>query len=415
MLQPAPSMARIFATVFMPFAGGYFLSYLFRSVNAVIAPDLARDVGIGANEIGLLTSAYFLSFAAIQIPLGMLIDRYGPRRVQSVLLLFAALGSVLFSRGDSLGSLIAARAFIGLGVAGSLMTSFKAIVLWFPRERWAAINGTFLTMGGIGALSATLPVEWALSLTDWRGVFVILAVLVVLVSITIFLIVPEKAEARREESLAEQLAGVRKVFRDPLFLRIAPIGIGCNATSMAIQGLWAGPYLRDVAGLDRMGVAEALFVLTLFLAIGFLATGLVADRLAAKGIPIMTTMTVGVVFNLITLGVMTIQIDPASLIIVAAFGVLGNMTVLGYPILSQHFPVELAGRANTALNMCVFLGAFVIQYVMGAIIALWPASASGQYPAVAYLWSFGTMLALEALAFVWFFVAPRWLKNPQAA
>ena len=145
-------MLRLVAVVVLPFAGGYFLSYLYRSTNAIIAPQLVTEIGLSAGDLGLLTSAYFFAFAAVQLPLGVLLDRFGPRRVQSALLLFAALGAVVFAGGQNRETLAFGRALIGLGVAGSLMSSFKAITIWFPERRWPLINGCFMAMGGLGAV-----------------------------------------------------------------------------------------------------------------------------------------------------------------------------------------------------------------------------------------------------------------------
>ena len=178
--------------VFGPFACGYFFSYLFRTVNAIVAPAFRTEVDLDAADLGLLSAAYFLSFAACQIPLGMVIDRYGPRRVQGSLYGAAALGAFLFSQSDGVVALTTARALIGIGVSGGLMAALKAIVQWFPRDRIAIVNGWYLTAGGLGALGATVPVEIGMSLYGWRGVFVILAVGTLLAAITILVVVPDK-------------------------------------------------------------------------------------------------------------------------------------------------------------------------------------------------------------------------------
>ena len=159
----------ILARVFLPFAAGYFLSYLYRTINAVLSPRLAADLHLNASDLGLLTSVYFLTFAAFQLPLGLLLDRFGPRRVEATLLLFAAAGAGLFALGADHTDLMIGRGLIGLGVSACLMASFKAFVLWFPIARLPAINGWMMAAGGLGALAATAPVELALTLTDWRG------------------------------------------------------------------------------------------------------------------------------------------------------------------------------------------------------------------------------------------------------
>ena len=165
------SSPRVLLRLFLPFGLGYFLSYLYRTVNAVIAPNLVQDIGLDPANLGLLTASYFLSFAAFQLPLGVLLDRYGPRRVEAVLLLFAAAGAFIFAWAESLTGLIVGRALIGFGVSACLMAAFKAFTIWLPPERLPLANGIQMISGGIGALAATTPVEMALQLTDWRGVF----------------------------------------------------------------------------------------------------------------------------------------------------------------------------------------------------------------------------------------------------
>src|SRR5512145_2055099 len=153
------SRVRLVVCVLLPFAAGYYLSYLFRSINALIAGDLVAELGLTAADLGLLTSVYFLLFAAVQLPCGVLLDRYGPRLIDSALLLVAAAGSLLFALADGVATLLVGRALIGLGVAVGLMAGLKAIVLWFPPDRVALANGWFIMLGAPGALSATGPAE----------------------------------------------------------------------------------------------------------------------------------------------------------------------------------------------------------------------------------------------------------------
>ncbi len=407
-------IGRAVATVFLPFAGGYYLSYLYRSVNAVIADRLTADLGLDPAALGLLSSAYFLAFAAFQIPLGLLLDRFGPRRVQAMLLCVAALGAVLFSIGQGAGMLILGRALIGLGVAGGLMASFKAITLWFPKARWPLVNGCFLAMGGLGAMSATTPVEALLGVTDWRGLFAGLAVVTVAVATVIFLAVPNMVRTGAVPSLREQLAGLATIYRDRLFWRLAPITVASMSSNFSIQGLWAGPWLRDVAGFDSDRVAAHLFGLALSMTIGFVATGVVADRLAARGIGLMSVMGAGMALFSLTLGVIVMGLAPTAVWPWVLFGLLGNATALAYPQLSRHFPLAYAGRANTALNLLVFLGAFGAQYAIGLVIDLWP-SVEGRSPAEAYTAAFAMMLGLQLAALAWFFWAGRTAVSRGAA
>lgn len=411
----SPGMARLVAVVFLPFAGGYFLSYLFRSTNAVIAPQLIDQIGLTAADLGLLTSCYFLAFASFQLPLGLLLDRYGPRRVQSALLLSAALGAALFAVGDSLVELAVARAFIGLGVAGGLMSSFKAITLWFPRARWPLVNGCFLAMGGLGAIAATAPLEAALEITDWRGVFLALAAVTVVVAAVIRVVVPERpATATSHGTLLEQIAGYRRVFGDRLFWRVAPLTVTTMTANLAIQGLWAGPWLRDVAGLDRTGVAAYLFAIAAAMTVGFVATGALADWCGRRGIGLIPVIGGLCAAFLLTQAAITLELAPAAMLPWLGFGLLANGAALVYPLLNRHFPIALAGRASTGLNTLAFFGAFAGQFLLGAAIDQWPPAASGGYVPEAYRWAFGGLLALQAASLAWYLL-PGGTREPESA
>ena len=209
--------------LFLPFAAGYFLSYLFRTVNAVIGPVLARELAIGDNALGLLTSTYFLAFGLAQLPLGMLLDRFGPRRVESGLLLLAAAGAAVFALADDIAGLAVGRALIGLGVSACLMASFKAFSQWFPPERQASLTGWIMASGGLGALAAARPLEFALGFTGWREIALALAATTLAVAATLWLAVPDKPADSKGAGLADQFAGVRTVFSSRHFWRYAPI------------------------------------------------------------------------------------------------------------------------------------------------------------------------------------------------
>jgi len=401
------STLRIVLLVCLPFAGGYYLSYLYRAVNAIIAPNLVQEIGLGATDLGVLTAAYFLAFAAFQVPLGILLDRFGPRRVQACVMLSAALGAVVFGLGETKLTLTTGRALIGVGVAGGLMSSFKAISLWFPQERWPLANGCFLAAGGLGAVSATAPVELLLGVTDWRGIFLALAAINLAVCAAIWFVVPERPNSTATGSVAEAFAGVGKVLRERLFWRIVPIGIFTMGTGIAVQTLWVVPWLKDVAGLDRAGVAAEAFFVACLLIVGFVGTGVVADRLGRRGVSLETMVHwIAVLF---ILSQVPLAFGWTGLRVFSWIGIsiLANATVLLYPMLSANFPRELGGRANTTLNTAVFGGCFVLQAAIGWIIDMWPPLAPGSYDPDAYRAAFAILLALEIAAWLWYLVPHR--------
>lgn len=398
----------VIARVFFPFGAGYFLSYLYRVVNAVIATDLIADIGLSPSALGLLTATYFISFASFQLPLGVLLDRYGPRRTEAVLLLFAGAGALIFSQADSLLGLIIGRALIGFGVSACLMAAFKAYTVWFPPEKWPMVNGFQMACGGLGALAATSPVQAALSFTDWRGVFLVLALLTILAAVAVYFIVPEKENGKKSEPLARQLRGIREVFGSILFWQIAPLITMSQAAFLSIQGLWAGPWLRDVIRLDRSGVADTLFWVAVAMIAGFIVLGTVAERLSRRGIPTMITSVAGMMtFMGMQLIVLLVPAQWA-LFVWPIYGFFGTSGIIAYAALSQTFPVHLSGRVTTAVNLLVFIAAFGAQWAIGAIIGMWPVGADGSYAVMGYRTAFTIMLVIQVASLLWFFLARLW-------
>ncbi len=408
-------MARLVLIVLAPFAAGYFLSYLFRSVNAVVGPRLVVDLELSATGLGLLTSAYLLAFALFQLPLGILLDRFGPRRVQAALLATAALGAVLFAAGADLLTLTIARALIGLGFAGGLMSGFKAIVLWVPEARRALANACVMSFGALGSLVATVPVELAVEAVGWRPVFVGLAAITLAVATLILMIVPERALAAPSERFKLQIAGLIQIGRDPLFWRLAPLLATTAGTHIAIQTLWAGPWLRDVAGLDRIGVANYLMAIAIGFLTGILLSGAVADRLVRRGVDLLTVMLGFLVPFFLAELALVLQWTGASLLIWTVFGMTGQVAILAYPWLASHYGAALSGRAHTAMNLLIFLAAFGAQYAIGALIDLFPTTAAGGYSAQGYQVAFGAFFVIQLLALVWYLPGHRDLQAARRA
>src|SRR4051812_6193488 len=259
----------------VPLAAGYALSYLFRNVNGVVARDIMRDLGVGADGLGLLTSVYFLTFAAAQLPIGVLLDRFGPRRVQSALFLVAGAGAALSGLSTGMAGLYAGRALIGVGTAGSLVSGLKASAQWFPGERLPLVNGAFIMCGGLGALVATWPVELTLRVVDWRGLSLLLAGAACVVALAVRGCVPRAAPAQ-VQAYPIRLADV---LQDPLFRRFAPLSASCFGAVLAVQGLWAGPFLADVDKLSRPEVATDLGYMAMVLIVAAPLWGVLTSRL----------------------------------------------------------------------------------------------------------------------------------------
>ncbi len=383
--------------VFLPFVAGYYLAYLFRTINAVMATPLGSELGLGASDLGLLTSVYFVTFAVAQIPIGILLDRHGPRRIQSALLVVAAVGSALFAASDHFLLLLAGRALIGLGVAAALTAGLKPLVLWFPRHRVPLLNGLMVMLGALGAVTATLPADLLLAWIGWRELFGLFAALTAACAVMVYLVVPEVTPI----ASGAVSVGLRRVYADPRFWRLAPLSATCIGTAWALQGLWAAQWLTDVEGLDRTAVVLHLFAMAVALSLGAILFGVAADRLRRRGVgPEMLLGLVATVFITAQLALI-LRLPLPSYFLWAVVAAVGAAIVLSYAILAEYFPKELAGRANGALNLFHIAAAFVVQYATGVVLQHWTPQA-GHYPEIAYQTAFALNLVLQILAWIWF-------------
>ncbi len=386
--------------VLLPLAAGYYLGYLYRTISALIAEELVTEFALSAADLGALTATLFLTFALMQLPLGTWLDRFGPRRVQAILLSVAAAGATLFACAQGFIELAIGRALIGIGVAGALMAGLKGIVLWFPAERVALANGWFITIGALGAVTATAPAELVLATIGWRGVFAFLAVVTAACALLILLVVPER---RREREMESVDAGVDifAIYRDPRFWRLAPLSATCIGSAWALQGLWAGPWLADVEGLARHDVVLHLALMAIALSASAVVLGAGADQLRRHGISLSTSLAMATAATLLAQLALVLRWPlPTWLPWIPVAG-MGAGTVLSYAILTELFPKSASGRANGALNLLHVSSAFAVQVAIGLVVQQWPAEA-GRHPPIAYQTALGLNLALQIAAFLWF-------------
>jgi MFS family permease len=395
----------LIARVFLPFAAGYYLSYLFRTINALISGHLISDIGLGTADLGLLTSVYFLVFAAAQIPIGILLDRFGPRRVQSALLLVAAAGAGLFAISTGLPSLLIARAMIGLGVAAALTAGLKSIVLWFPRERVALLNGYMIMLGSLGAVTATAPAEHLLAWMGWRQLFEILAAATSGTAVLIYIVVPERVII---PSIGSTPATLSSVFGDRRFWRIAPLSATCVGSAWSLQGLWASPWLTDVEGFDRTGLVGQLFIMSIVLCGGAWLFGTLVHCIRRRGAGAETILAVVAVLFIAAELILILRVPLPSILPWSVVAIVGTATVVSFAVIADYFPPELAGRANGALNVLHFGWAFLAQYATGLILEQW-SQEDGHRTILAYQVAFGFNVVVQIVAFVWF--ALPWLRS----
>ena len=390
------SAAVPWARLFLPFAAGYYLSYLLRTVNAVISPDLTRELGLSAADLGLLTGAYFFSFAVAQIPVGVALDRYGPRRVEASLLVLAAIGALLFAFGQTLLQLAVARALIGFGVSACLMAALKAFSQWYPPQHYASMTGQIMAAGALGAISSTLPLELALPLFGWRGVFVAVALAGVAILLLIAVLVPDHPDDRHSGAHADDQS-VATIFRSPVFWRFAPQAALFGGGLMATQSLWSLPFLTSVAGLDRMLAAEHLMAVNLGMLAGQLSIAAVAAHLLRHGVTPQLMMEAGLAL-VVGIEAAIIVLAGGGLALWFLWGVASATSAQVYGVVASRFPQSLSGRAATAVNLMAFIGAFAVQWGYGVAIDLLEGMSLST--ATAHRITLGSLAILQGAAFL---------------
>lgn len=325
-----------------------------------------------------------------------------------MLLVMAAGGATLFGTATGFSELLAGRAMIGLGVAASLMAGLKAVVIWFPKERIALVNGCMIMLGSLGAVTATAPTDWVLDWIGWRSLFEVLTFATIAIAAFTYFAVPQHATNEAESTTSRKQLTLWSVYSDVRFLRLAPLSATCIGSSWALQSLWAAPWLADVEGLDRQSLMTQLFIMALGISLGALLLGVMADRLRSRGITAEVLLAaMGGLFIVAELALI-LRAPMPSLLPWCVVAVMGAATVLSYAMIADYFPQGLAARANGALNLAHFGAAFAVQYGIGLIVGQW-SSQDGHYPLIAYQLAFGLSVAFQAAALLWFAVP--WLRT----
>ncbi|WP_195763712.1 MFS transporter [Duganella guangzhouensis] len=382
----------LFVLVFLPFALGHFLSSLMRTVNATLAPQLVASLALTSGQLGLLTSAFFLTFALAQLPVGMALDRWGPAKVQLPMLLLAGVGALAFAGGHTFSQLLVARAIIGLGLGGCFMSAVKAISTWIAPARLPSVQGYLIAVGGLGAAAATLPVRLALHYMDWRGLFLLLAAAAALIGVLIRALAPSQPVSIRKPAL---LDAMREVYRHPAFRDVAALVLIPHTVFFGIQGLWISRWLSDVARYSEEAVGYLLYLGMAAVIFGAIAVGMMTEWAGRRGVAPITVAAAGVaLFLLVQLG-FVLNWRPSYQLLSVLFTLVGTVTGIEYTIVAQSLPGALTGRAATCLNLLIFLGAFVVQAGFGLVVGCWRPDLLGHYPAEAYQTAFAALLLLQ--------------------
>jgi sugar phosphate permease len=390
----------VFFSVTLPLAAANFINQASRTVMAIVGPVLAVEFGLSASELGILAACMFASYALAQLPVGIALDTIGPRRLQAGLMLVAAAGFALFALSSSLAGFITARILLGLGVAAGLMSIIKGSTQWFAPAQVAGMTGLAMAISSLGSVLMTSPVEAALPVLGWRGVFWLLCGLSIAVALWIALVMRDKPAPAGRRTLRAGAAVTGSVLASPRFWRYAPAMAMLSVLNFAYLGLWAGPWLRDVAGFDGPARAQTLLGYTLAMLAGNLLIGQAASRAQSRGhsaflIPILCIA--GLVAAQI--GLLLRPSSPAVVMVLwLAFAFFGSSGAPGYIAVGQMFPPEQTGRVSTAVNAMVLGGAFLLQAAIGWILDLWPRTASGGWEPAGYSAALALSIALHLLA-----------------
>lgn len=387
--------------MFLAFAFAYFFSALLRAVTATLAPTFSAELGLGAAQLGLLAGAYFLGFSATQLPLGSALDRFGPKRVLLVLLSVAIAGCVSFALARDLPQLLLARFLIGLGVSACLMAPLTSYRHHFPASLQMRTNSWMLMTGSLGMLASTLPVQWLLPLLGWRGLFIVVAALLLLAAALIAVAIPrdEATSPAAPVAGADAALGYGVVFRHPAFVRMAPMGFFAYGGMVAMQSLWIGPWLTQVGGQGADQAARGLFLVNFCMLLAFLSWGLVLPRLLRHGRTAEDVMSLAWPAGVAMLAVILWAGPGAGAASWAAWCVLTSVVSLSQPAVAQAFPAALAGRALSAFNLVIFAGVFSLQWGIGLLLD--GLRSAGFTTLGAFRASFGLFLIACLAAFLW--------------
>ena len=372
--------AKTATVVFLAFAAAYFCSALLRAITATLAPALTQEFSLHAADLGLLAGGYFLGFAAVQLPLGSWLDRQGPKPVILWFLALAVAGCLAFSVATSFAGLLGARLLMGMGVSACLMAALTGYRRWFNAQTLLRANSWMLMTGSLGMLASTLPVQWLMPLTGWRPVFWLLAAMILLSMAVIAWTVPRWSTAVMPATVQEaspiaaatgvllQQAGYASIWRSPYFRKMAPLAFFNYGGMIAVQTLWAGPWMVRVAGYTPLESATGLFYINACMLATFWSWGMVNPWLARKGWNVTRLMAWGVPLSLAALAFNILAGSHAGWPGWALFCMTSSVMGLAQPAVGMSFPAALAGRALSAYNLVIFAGVFVTQWSLGLLI-----------------------------------------------
>ena len=355
--------------IFFVFACGYFLSCLLRAITATLSPLLTSEFNLLAGDLGLLAGGYFLGFASMQIPLGYLLDKHGPKKIVSSFLLIAIIGTAAFSLAQNFSGLLISRVLIGIGVSACLMGPLTGYRIWFADEYQQRANSWMLMIASTGFVFSTLPVQILLPIFGWRWIFGVITILIFLVIILTLLFIPswKKDEQSNKETNTGSLSDV---WKNKFFISTIPLGLFNYGGIMAVQTLWAGPWMIRVAGYDPLQSATGLFWINTTMLIAFFVWGYILPKINNLGMDTMKLMKFGLPISYLSLLIIIVSGESAGATHFIVYIFTSIVLTLTQPAVAMRFPTSLAGKSLTSFNLLIFLGTFIMQWGIGLVIDL---------------------------------------------
>jgi len=381
------------------------VSQFMRTAPAVLAPELRRELGLSPEAIGLVFGLFFVAFTLVHLPVGALLDRYGPRRVMSAMLLLSAAGTFVFATGEDAGILIAGQVLAGLGSSVAFVGGLAVIGNWFPRERFSMMASWLTAAGGIGPILSGTPFAALVEAIGWRDAWRIGGAVLALVALAILVLVRDApaghpSHARAPERLRDTIRGFGPILATRQVWGIIALAFSAFAVQLAVRGLWGGPYLADIQGFDAIARGNILLGMSVAGTIGAVAFG----WLEGRGVPRLALILYGTATVIGTYGVIAAQPGlgaTATILLFCFVGLSGPYTILLLAHARALFPDHLTARAITTVNVANFLGVSVMQIVPGWILGAFP-TVNGHPPEAAYRTMFAVLAASLAVALLIF-------------
>ena len=389
-------------SVFLVFAFGYFLSCLLRAITATLSPILTSEFNLLAADLGLLAGGYFLGFACMQIPLGYLLDKFGPKKIVSSFLLIALIGTISFALAQSFSGLLISRILIGVGVSACLMAPLTGYRIWFAENQQQRANSWMLMIASLGFLSSTLPIQLLLPSFGWRWIFGGISILILISIFLMLAFIPKWDHQIKTGENSLKSGSLADVWKDRFFISVIPMGLFNYGGLMAIQTLWAGPWMTRVAGYTPLESATGLFWINITMLVSFFLWGYFLPRITNSGFSALKILKLGLPISFLVMLSIIILGSKAGAFYITLFILSSIFLSVTQPAVGLSFPSYLAGKALTSFNLLIFLGTFIMQWLMGLVIDV--VKNFGYSEILGFKSAFTVFLILSLISYIFFLI-----------